>query len=119
MDKRKHPRTTINEVMLDRTSPRNRVVEPNGEHSRWAPCSAETSAGFNLYMQKGAYIRVDREATRKGSPTKNDDQPVEERKNSTISGRGGRCYTAKTGDLIITHILILILGILKEKEHKH
>jgi len=51
-----------------------------GKHSRWAPCSTETSAGFDLYMQKGAYIQVDREATRIGSPTKNDDQPVEERK---------------------------------------
>lgn len=91
-----------------------------GMHSRWAPCSAETSAGFDLYMQKGAYIQVDREATRIGSPTKTDNQPVEERKNSTISGRGGCCYTAKTGDLIITHVLILILGIfLKEKEHEH
>jgi len=90
-----------------------------GKHSRWAPCSAETSAGFDLDMQKGAYIQVDREATRIGSPTKNDDQPVEERENATINGRGRCCYTAKAGDLIITHVLTLILGILKEKEHEY
>jgi len=44
---------SINEAMLDLTSPRNRVVEPNGERQA-QPMSAVLSQ-FDLHMQRSAY----------------------------------------------------------------
>jgi len=46
---------SINEAMLDLTSPRNRVVEPIANGERQAQPMSAVLSQFNLHMQRSAY----------------------------------------------------------------